>query len=104
MENYDSQTPPNPQPIHHSFQEETAPVMRFSDWIVTLLIMMVPVLNAIMLIIWSTDRFTNPNKANWAKATLVLIAIQVVLMMFFIGTIIGSLSHLMSNFNTSGLW
>lgn len=104
MENYDTQTPPTPQPIHQRFQEETAPVMRFSDWFVTMLILSVPILNLIMLIVWSTDRFTNPNKANFAKAILVWIGVSVVLSMFFIGTIIGSLSHLMSNFNTTGIW
>jgi len=104
MQEFESPNPSTPPPLQNRNQEETAPVMRLGDWLVTMLIMIVPILNAIMLFIWSTDRNTNPNKSNWAKATLIIIGIQIVLMMFFIGMIIGSLSDLMSGFNQSCLW
>jgi hypothetical protein len=101
MENQEPQNQYQSQP--HT-QNETAPSLSFGEWLVTLLIMIVPVLNFVMLIVWASDRNTNPNKANWARASLVIIGIQLVIAMFFIGTIIGSLSTLMNNFNTSGMW
>jgi len=82
----------------------SVPAMTTVEWIVTLLIMIVPVLNLVMLIIWASDQNTNLNKSNWAKATLILIAIQVIMVMFFIGTIIGSASGLMSELSSAGLW
>jgi hypothetical protein len=101
MENQETQNTYQNQP-HQQF--ENAPTLSFGEWLVTLLIMIVPILNFVMLIVWAADSNTNPNKANWAKASLVIIGIQLVLAMFFIGTIIGSLSTLMNNFNTSGIW
>lgn len=100
MNNYEYQ--PNPTP--NRIENDTAPVMSFGDWLVTMLIMIVPILNLVMLFIWATDRLTNPNKANWAKATLVIIAVQVVLAMFFIGIIVGSVSNLMSGLGQSSPW
>jgi len=89
------------EPIHRG---ELAPVMSFGEWIGAFIIMAIPVLNIIMLIVWLTESSTNPNKVNWVKATLVLIGIQVVIAMFFLGTIIGTVGNLMSDFNQSGLW
>lgn len=104
MENQETGIPPQPAPVPQYRQEEPAPIMTFGDWLVTLLIMIVPLLNIIMLIIWATDRFTNPSKSNWAKAYLVIIGIQIIIAMFFIGMMIGSVSQLMSGLNESGLW
>ena len=57
-------------------KEET---MSVSDWFVTLLLCSVPVLNVIMLIIWGFGGEAPKNKSNFAKATLIWIAISFVL-------------------------
>ena len=85
-------------------QFESAPVITLGEWLVTMLIMIVPILNIVMLIVWASDRNINPNKANWSKAVLIIIGIQIVLTMFFIGTIIGSVSSLMSQFSNASVW
>jgi Na+/phosphate symporter len=103
MQNIENQTESTPIPTT-VYQQETTPVMSFGDWLVTMLIMAVPLLNVIMIFVWATDKSTNPNKANWAKATLVFIGINLVIAMFFIGTIIGSVSELMSGFSQAGVW
>lgn len=103
MQNIENQPESTPVPTT-VYQQDTTPVMSFGEWLVTMLIMAVPLLNAIMIFVWATDKTTNPNKANWAKATLVMVGIQIVITMFFIGTIIGSVSELMSNFSQSGVW
>ena len=91
-------------PEQHTHKGEMAPVMSFGEWFGTLLILLIPILNIIMLIVWITEPNTNPNKVNWVKATLVLIGIQFVVAMFFMGTIIGAATHMMSGLNQSGLW
>lgn len=101
MEQQDQSFAPTPPP---QFQTDSAPVMSFGEWLVTLLIMVVPLLNVIMIIIWAADSNTNPNKANWARATLVIIGIQIILAMFFLGAIIGSMSELMKQFGNAGTW
>lgn len=95
------QAPISVEPIYTG---EVAPVMSFGEWFGTLLIMVIPVLNFIMLIVWVSERYTNPNKVNWAKATLVLIGIQLIVGMFLLGTFIGTLTHVMTSLGDSGLW
>lgn len=55
------------------------------NWILTLIITMIPILNIIMLFVWSFSRSTNPTKANWAKAMLILIAVWIILGLIFGG-------------------
>jgi len=49
------------------------------DWIITLIISMIPLVNIVMLLIWAFGSNTNPSKANWAKAYLAFIAFFIVL-------------------------
>jgi len=60
------------------------PTMSLGDWLITFLIMMIPIANLVMLIIWAFGGNTQPTKANWAKAALILmLTIPVVYMLFF---------------------
>ncbi|UII28372.1 hypothetical protein LVD15_08065 [Fulvivirga maritima] len=52
--------------------ESNVPVMTVKDWLLTFLVMMVPVVNIIMMFVWAFGDNTNKNKANWAKAGLIL--------------------------------
>lgn len=56
-----------------------AGVVKTSDWVITILITSIPLVGLIMLFVWAFGSGTNPNKANWAKAALIWIAIFVVL-------------------------
>ncbi|AHM61483.1 hypothetical protein D770_16145 [Flammeovirgaceae bacterium 311] len=57
--------------------EQVAPVMSVKDWLITSLIMIVPIVGFVMLFVWAFGDNANPNKANWAKAALLLSAIAV---------------------------
>lgn len=54
------------------------------DWVITLLIAAIPVVGFIMLFVWGFGEGTNPNKANWAKATLVWFGIIIAFYIFII--------------------
>lgn len=56
------------------------------DWIITMIIAAIPIVNIVMLFVWAFSAGTNPSKANWAKAYLVFIAFIVALyfVMFFV--------------------
>ena len=41
------------------------------EWVITILIAVIPIVGFIMLIVWAFGSGTNPNKANWAKAGLI---------------------------------
>jgi uncharacterized membrane protein YdbT with pleckstrin-like domain len=55
--------------------QSVAPVMSLQDWIITLLISFIPLVGFIMLFVWAFGSGENPNKANWAKATLLWMVI-----------------------------
>jgi len=70
-------------------QQEQAPVMSMKDWIISLLISYIPLVGLIMLIVWAFDSNTNPNKKNWAKASLIWmligIGIAIIFLVLFLG-------------------
>lgn len=66
-----------------STQSATAAEMSVKDWVITLFIMFIPLVNIIMLFVWAFggDGRT-PTKANWAKASLIWMAVAVALYIF----------------------
>jgi len=72
-------------------------VMTIQDWLITILITAIPIVNIIMLFVWAFGGSdTNLNKKNWAKATLIWFAIIFVLYFIF-AVIFGVGAFLMSN-------
>jgi hypothetical protein len=45
------------------------------NWILTFILLAIPVVNLIMLIIWAVSSSTHPSKRTYAQATFVLFAI-----------------------------
>ena len=56
------------------------------DWILTLILTSIPIVNIVMLCIWAFGGDNTPvSKINWAKATLIIAAVSIgiALIMFF---------------------
>ncbi len=51
-----------------------SPVVSFGEWLLTLFLMVIPIVNIVLLFIWAFSTDTNPSKANWAKASLIVMA------------------------------
>jgi|TARA_B110000495_G_C22831892_1_gene485361 hypothetical protein len=51
-------------------------VLTIGEWLVTKFLMLIPVVNIILLIIWSFNTSENVNKSNWAKATLIVYLVR----------------------------
>ena len=70
---------------------QQAPVVSVKEWLITNLILMIPLVNIVMTIVWAFSSNTNPNKANYFKAALILfaivMAIYLVLAVVFLGSI-----------------
>ena len=73
-----------------------APAMKISDWIIVLILTCIPVLNLIMLIIWSLDKRGNPNRRSFAQAVLIFVAVMLVLSSFYFGQMTGWLFQIMA--------
>ena len=58
---------------------QQAPVVSVKEWLITNLILMIPTSHIVMTIVWAFGSNTNPNKANYFKAALILFVIYLVL-------------------------
>ena len=66
--------------------------MTIKDWVITNVLIMIPLVGQILLFVWAfgnKDK-VNPNKANFAKAMLVMMLIAFAVSLLF-SAIIGSL-------------
>ncbi len=58
--------------------------MSVKDWLITMLIMAIPLVGFIMLFVYAFGNNENVNKQNWAKAQLILLAIIIGLGVIFL--------------------
>lgn len=86
----------NPQPVQRDFssQKPLAPIMTMGQWLVTMLLLLIPIVNIVLIIVWAVSKNENPNRSNWAKAYLILIAIMLVLYGLIFGIFFGALGGL----------
>jgi len=75
-------------------QQPMAPVMTMGQWLVSMLLMVIPLVNIILLIVWAVSSVENPNRRNWAKAQLVMMVVVIVLWFLLAGAILGVLGSL----------
>jgi predicted permease len=65
--------------------------MSVGDWIVTYLLMCIPLVGIIMLFVWAFGSDTRPSRKTWAQATLILLLVIPVLWFLFIGSVFAAL-------------
>jgi hypothetical protein len=73
--------------MDYYFQKDIAPVMSIGQWLVTFLLMAIPIVNIIMIIVWLASKDENPNRKNWVLDYLIVIAISIVLTFIIFGSI-----------------
>ncbi|WP_223829891.1 hypothetical protein [Paenibacillus arenilitoris] len=75
MENY-QQPPAYPQHDGYGYNpnQPVAPVITVKEWMLTMLIMIIPIVNIIMMFVWAFGD-GNPSKQNYFKASLLWAAI-----------------------------
>lgn len=67
---------------YHRYRDDNSnvdDVMTVGDWIGTMIILSIPIVNIIMYFLWAFGDSVNKNKKNFAKATLILGAMGLVL-------------------------
>ena len=71
----------------NSVKDKDAP-MTIGDWLLTYLLLIIPIVNIVMLFVWGFGSNTNLSKASWAKASLIWFCIiMVIYVLFFITTL-----------------
>lgn len=75
---------------HSSNQNQPCEPVSVKEWIIANIVMMIPVVNVIMMLVWAFSSNTNPSKANYFKAILLLFVIGIALT--FILSLLGLLT------------
>lgn len=93
--------PPQP-PVHHPqpgaySPQPAAGIMSVGQYLGMFLLQMIPLVNIILLFVWSFDSSVNPNKKNLARALLILSAIGIVFSFLAGGIILGILSSILDS-------
>jgi hypothetical protein len=66
-----------------------APVVTVGQWLIIFILLAIPIVNIVVLILWASDSQSNPNRSSFAKATLIVMAISILLSAVFFGALIG---------------
>ena len=69
-----------------TYEDKTLQPMTIQDWIITWIIMIIPVVNIVMIFVWAFGAGTNKSKKTYFQAYLILIAVATIL-----GAILGML-------------
>ena len=87
-QNYNQNQQPNSGYTTNYAAPKNMSVVSISDWIITMILMMLPLINIILLFVWAFGNNTSESKANWAKASLIMYLIGIIIIIIFYSTII----------------
>lgn len=73
--------------------------MSVGDWVITLIITSLPLVGFIMLFVWGFGSGTNENKANYAKAALIIMVIGFILTGIFFTMFSAAIFSSMNEYN-----
>ena len=77
----------NQPQTHHHYTETPVTV---GEWMITMLIMIIPIVNIVMLFVWGFGGNAQISKANWAKATLIWALIGIIIAIVILGIFAGA--------------
>ncbi|MDZ4956994.1 hypothetical protein GNF51_14530 [Clostridium perfringens] len=65
--------------------------MTLKDWIITLLLMLIPIANIVLMFVWAFGSNVNKSKKTYFQASLIMTAIGIVFFLIFGSVIFGAL-------------
>lgn len=80
---------------HGEVQHE--PVFSVLQWFGTFLLMFIPVVNIVLLFIWTFSKKVNKNKRNWALASLFIVVIIIILLVILYVAFVAYFNRLFGN-------
>lgn len=89
--------------------EKEEPVS-FKNWILTFLIQLIPFVGSlvymVMLFVWSFGSNTNRSKRNWARATLIMMLLSLVLLILMFGSVFSEIfdAVMTQSLNALAVW
>ncbi|WP_337100904.1 hypothetical protein [Paenibacillus sp. YIM B09110] len=93
---YNNQPQVNPYNGGYNPNQEVSPVISVKDWLLQMLILIIPIVNIIMMFVWAFGE-GNPTKKNYYKAyllwALIWSIISVIFLVLFLGAFIAAFSE-----------
>jgi len=80
------------------------PHMKIGNWMITMLLMVIPIVNIILIFIWAFGRNVNPSKKTFFQASLIYTAIGILLSVIMWGALAALFSTLLQSTFNSLLW
>ncbi len=74
-------------------ERESMPVS-LGDWIITLIVLCIPIVNIVMLFVWGFSAGTQPSKRNYCRAALIMMVVMFVLYFLLIMTFGAAFMHM----------
>jgi ABC-type Na+ efflux pump permease subunit len=71
-------------------QQPNIPPVSVGEWLGTLLLLLIPVANIVLMFVWAFGERVNPNKSNFFKAYLIYFAIALAISFIF-GILLGGI-------------
>lgn len=68
------------------------------NWLLTMLLMCIPIVNIVMLFVWAFGGGAEKSKSNWAKAQLIWMLIMIILSIVISVAFGAMIATLISNF------
>lgn len=82
-------------------------VLSVGQWLVTLLLLSIPLVNIVLLLVWAFGGSAHPTRRNYSRASLLLFAIIVgfALLLVLLGVVLGGMGFFGAHgpFQVSGL-
>ena len=81
------QSTPSVQPQGYNtsgYNRQQSDVISVGDWMITLFIMIIPLINIIMLFVWAFGGGPKISKAKWAKAVLLWLLVKIVIIVIIL--------------------
>lgn len=73
------------------------PPLSLGNWLIIMLLIAIPCVNIVMLFIWAFGREGSISKKNYARATLIIMAIGLIFSLIF-GSVIGAMFSTLGNY------
>ncbi|MGL5318038.1 MAG: hypothetical protein ACRC9Q_05020 [Bacteroidales bacterium] len=70
-------------------------VISVKEWLITLLISFIPLVNVILFMVWGFGGGVNPNKASFARASLIFVLIYFLAIAFSLGRYLTQLKEML---------
>lgn len=98
---YRQQPPADPVRME---QDAPEPPVKTLEWLWSLILTAIPVVNLVVLLIWSFGGGTSISKRNWARAKLILVVISTVVSVILAVIVFGIMAYSLTGHSSSAMF